>query len=184
MYHVQWIKTAVIWMFHPLSQQHTFSDVASLPKHYPHHDKSTWFCPLLSKEESVMLLRGRVDETFLVRATELSRPNHVYTVDVVWVAVRTIHVTHTHIVGVHLCDSACVFMCVCWLYTYRVQREVVSLCVYKEGDWLQLDRSYRRHDSINTLVMYYVTAAYPIPVGDHELLTNLRYPVHSSQYYI
>ena len=30
---------------------------------YPHHDESTWFCPLLSKEQSVLLLRERVDET-------------------------------------------------------------------------------------------------------------------------
>ena len=57
--------------------------MASLPKDYPHHDESTWFCPLLSKEESVKLLRGRKDETFLVRASKLSGPNHVYTVDVV-----------------------------------------------------------------------------------------------------
>ena len=65
-----------------LPQLITFSDV-TLPKHYPHHDEKTWFCRLLSKEESERLLRGRVDETFLVRATDLSGPDHVYTVDVV-----------------------------------------------------------------------------------------------------
>ena len=60
---------------------------------------------------------------------------------------------------------------------------MVSLCVYKDGDWLQLDTFTERCDSINTLVMYSATTAYPIPVGDHVVLTYLRYPVHSSQYY-
>ena len=64
-------------------QRFTFSDVASLPKHYPHHDESTWLCRQLSKEESERLLRGRIDETFLVRATDLSGPNHLFTVDIV-----------------------------------------------------------------------------------------------------
>ena len=67
-----------------IPQYLTFSDVASLvPKHYPHHDESTWLCRQLSKEESKKLLRGRIDETFLVRATDLSGPNHVFTVDIV-----------------------------------------------------------------------------------------------------
>ena len=66
---------------------------------------------------------------------------------------------------------------------YRVQRDVVSLCVYKDGDWLQLDILDERYDSINTLVMHCATAAIPIPVGDHVVLTHLQYPVHSSQYY-
>ena len=66
-----------------ISQHVTFSDVASLPKHYPHHDESTWLCRLLSKEESERLLRGRIDETFLVRATDLSGPSHLFTVDIV-----------------------------------------------------------------------------------------------------
>ena len=60
---------------------------------------------------------------------------------------------------------------------------VVSLCVYKDGDWLQLETLDDRYDSINTLVMRCATAAIPIPVGDHVVLTYLRYPVHSSQYY-
>ena len=60
---------------------------------------------------------------------------------------------------------------------------MVSLCVSKELDWLQLDTSADRYDSINTLVMRYATAAHPVPVGDHVVLTNLQYPVHSSQYY-
>ena len=85
-----------------------------------------------------------------------------------------------------VCARVCVFVhvCVCVVYTCRVQREVVSLYVYKEeGDWLQLSRLYRRYDSINTLVMRCATATCSIPVGDHEVLTYLRYPVHSSQYY-
>ena len=67
-----------------IPQYYTFSDVASLvPKYYHHHDQSTWLCRLLSKEESEKLLRGRMDETFLVRATDLSGPNHLFTVDIV-----------------------------------------------------------------------------------------------------
>ena len=67
-----------------IPQHYTFSDVASsLPKHYPHHDESTWLCRQLSKEESERLLRGRIDETFLVRATDLSGPSHLFTVDIV-----------------------------------------------------------------------------------------------------
>ena len=67
-------------------QYYTFSDVAStVPKHYPHHDESTWLCRLLSKKESERLLRGRIDETFLVRATDLSGPSHLFTVDIVYV---------------------------------------------------------------------------------------------------
>ena len=49
---------------------------------------------------------------------------------------------------------------------------MVSLCVYKDCDWLQLDTSIERYDSLNTLVMFYATAAYPIPVGDHVVLTR------------
>ena len=60
---------------------------------------------------------------------------------------------------------------------------MVSLCVYKDGDCLQLDTFTERYDSINTLVMYGATGAFPVPVGDHVVLTQLRYPVHSSQYY-
>ena len=61
---------------------------------------------------------------------------------------------------------------------------MVSLCVYKGGDWLQLDTLTERYDSINTLVMHSaITAINIMTVGDHEVLTQLRYPVHSSQYY-
>ena len=68
--------------------------------------------------------------------------------------------------------------------SYRVQRNVVSLCVYKENDWLQLGTLPVRYDSINTLVMCYAAAAITILVGDHVILILLRYPVHSSQYYM
>ena len=57
------------------------------------------------------------------------------------------------------------------------------MCVYKDGDWLQLSTWRSRYDSINTLVMRYATTAIPITDGDHIVLTYLRYPVHSSQYY-
>ena len=67
--------------------------------------------------------------------------------------------------------------------SYRVQRKVVSLCVYKDGDWLQLSTLPDRYDSMNTIVMHCATNAIPIPVGDHVVLTHLQYPVHSSQYY-
>ena len=72
------------YMSFNLMQYYTFSDVVSLvPKHYPHYDQSTWLCRQLSKEESEKLLRGRIDETFLVRATDLSGPSHLFTVDIV-----------------------------------------------------------------------------------------------------
>ena len=60
---------------------------------------------------------------------------------------------------------------------------MVSLHVYKEGDWLQLGTYIERFDSLNTLVMSYATAAIHIPIGDYVVLTHLRYPVHSSQYH-
>ena len=72
---------------------------------------------------------------------------------------------------------------VCVVYTYRIRKKVVSLCVYKHGDWLQLHTGYYRYDSINTLVIFHATGAIPIQVGNHDVLTHLRYPVHSSQYY-
>ena len=60
---------------------------------------------------------------------------------------------------------------------------MISLCVYREGDWLRLEGVRNRYDSINTLVMYNVIAAVPIPIGDHEVQAFFRYPVHSSKYY-
>ena len=74
-------------------------------------------------------------------------------------------------------------MSVCCLLFFRLQRKVVSLCVYREGDWLRLERVRNRYDSINTLVMQCVTAATPIPIGDHEVQACFRYPVYSSKYY-
>ena len=61
-------------------------------------------------------------------------------------------------------------MSVCCLLFFRVQRKVVSLCVYREGDWLAFERERVRCDSINTLVLYYVTTATQIQIGDHEVL--------------
>ena len=82
---------------------------------------------------------------------------------------QSLTVTHALIV----CCSLC-----------RVHRKVVSLCVYKEGDWLRMGTWSNNYDSINTLVMHRATAAaIPMIFDDHKLLVNLRYPVHSSQYY-
>ena len=74
-------------------------------------------------------------------------------------------------------------MSVCCLLFFRVQRKVVSLCVYREGDWLRLEGLRSRYDSINTLVMRYVTVTVAISIGDHEVRACFRYPVHSSKYY-
>ena len=74
-------------------------------------------------------------------------------------------------------------MSMCCLLFFRVQRKVISLSVYREGDWLRLEGLRDRYDSINTLVMRYVTAAVPIPIGDHKVQAFFRYPVHSSKYY-
>ena len=70
----------------------------------------------------------------------------------------------------------------CWLFC-RVQREVFSLCVYREGDWLRLEGVRNRYDSINTLVMQCATATSPMSIGDHEVQVYFRYPVYSSKYY-
>ena len=74
-------------------------------------------------------------------------------------------------------------MSVCCLLFFRVQRKVVSLCVYREGDWLELEDVRERYDSINTLVMRYVSTTVPIPSGDHTVRAFFRYPVYSSKYY-
>ena len=74
-------------------------------------------------------------------------------------------------------------MSVCCLLFFRVQSKVVSLRVYREGDWLRLEGVRERYDSINTLMMYSVIAAVPIPIGDHIVRVCFRYPVYSSKYY-
>ena len=85
----------------------------------------------------------------------------------------------------HFCYSSCGFphytMSVCCLLFFRVQRKVVSLCVYREGDWLRLQGVRERYDSINTLVMRYITTAVPISIGDHTVLAFFQYPVYSSK---
>ena len=60
---------------------------------------------------------------------------------------------------------------------------MISLGVYRDGDWLGFEGMRERYDSIHTLVMCYVIAAAPIPIGDHNVLVYFRYPVHSSKYY-
>ena len=60
---------------------------------------------------------------------------------------------------------------------------MVSLDIYKEDDWLELQGSRERYDSINTLVMHSVIAGTIISIGDHEVETCFQYPVHSSKYY-
>ena len=47
--------------------------------------------------------------------------------------------------------------------------------------WLHFERDRDRYDSMNTIVMYHLTTAIPIPIGDHKVLVNFRYPVHSSK---
>ena len=74
-------------------------------------------------------------------------------------------------------------MSVCCLLFFRVQRKVVSLCVYREGDWLRLERVRARYDSINTLVMCSVATAVPISIGDHTVQASFQYPVYSSIYH-
>ena len=74
-------------------------------------------------------------------------------------------------------------MSVCCLLFFRVQGKVVSLCVYREGDWLRLESFMNTYDSINTLVMHSVIRTVPIPIGDHIVYACFRYPVHSSKYY-
>ena len=75
-------------------------------------------------------------------------------------------------------------MSVCCLLFFRVQRKVVSLCVYREGDWLRLEGARSRFDSINTLVMRCVIGAVPVSIGDHNIVrAYFRYPVYSSKYY-
>ena len=75
-------------------------------------------------------------------------------------------------------------MSVCCLLSFRVQRKVFSLCVYREGDWLQLEGARAIFDTIKTLVMHGVTRSVRIPIfGDHEVRALFRYPVYSSKYY-
>ena len=75
-------------------------------------------------------------------------------------------------------------MSVCCLLFFRVQRKVVSLCVYREGDWLRLEGFeeqiwlYQHISDVHSVI-----AAVPIPIGDHEVQAYFRYPVHSSKYY-
>ena len=74
-------------------------------------------------------------------------------------------------------------MSVCCLLFFRLQREVVSLYVYREGDWLELKGLRNRYDSINTLVMRFAITTVPILIGDHTVLACFRYPVYSSKYH-
>ena len=74
-------------------------------------------------------------------------------------------------------------MSVCCLLFFRVQRKVVSLCVYREGDWLRLEGLRSRYDSINTLVMRRVNSSVHISIGDHTVRAFFLYPVYSSKYY-
>ena len=74
-------------------------------------------------------------------------------------------------------------MSVCCLLFFRVQRKIVSLCVYREGDWLRLECVRNRYDSINTLVMQCASTSSPIPIGDHKVQACFLYPVYSSKYH-
>ena len=57
---------------------------------------------------------------------------------------------------------------------------MVSLCVYRDGDWLRYERHRERYDSINTIVIDRATRMAPILSDDHEVLVCFLYPVHSS----
>ena len=72
-----------------------------------------------------------------------------------------------------------VFVCVSCLLFFRVQRKVVSLCVYRDGGWLRVERSRERYDSINTLVIHHLTTTVPITIDDQIVLVLFQYPVHS-----
>ena len=60
---------------------------------------------------------------------------------------------------------------------------MISLDVYRDGDWLILEGERERYDSIKTLVMHHVDSAVSISIGDQEVLAWFRYPVHSLKYY-
>ena len=67
---------------------------------------------------------------------------------------------------------------------FRLLRKVISLDVFRDGDWLRLGAEKReRYDSINTFVMCHVISSIRISIGDHKVLACFRYPVHSSKYY-
>ena len=74
-------------------------------------------------------------------------------------------------------------MNVCCLLFFRVQRKVISLCVYRKGDWLELEGVRERYDFIKTLVVHRVYTETPIPFGDHKVRLCFQYPVYSSKYY-
>ena len=101
--------------------------------------------------------------------------------------VRAYHYNRIIIIVISISQKCCqtYYHCVCvsCLLFFRVQRKVVSLCVYRDGDWLLLERTRERYDSINTLVMHRLTRVVPISIGNHKILVNFRYPVHSSKYY-
>ena len=46
--------------------------------------------------------------------------------------------------------------CIVCCCSCRIEIKVVSLCVYKHGDWLQLSTHHDRYDCINTLVIHCV----------------------------
>ena len=60
---------------------------------------------------------------------------------------------------------------------------MISLDVYRDGDWLRLEGERERYDSINTLVMQCLIKASYISISDHGVLASFQYPVHSSKYY-
>ena len=57
------------------------------------------------------------------------------------------------------------------------------MCVYRDGDWLHIERKRGRYDSITTIVMIHATTRVYIPIGDHEVLVRFKYSVQSSKYY-
>ena len=112
------------------------------------------------------MLRGKQDETFLVRATDLFGPAHVFNVDIVWVTEIKIHF-----------DTF-----ISYLFLQGEEEDNYPAC-YKLGDWLQLDDYRERYDSINTLVLHSATTAYPVAVGGQVVQVNLRHPVYASYHH-
>ena len=53
--------------------------------------------------------------------------------------------------------------------------------IFKRGDWLQLESMDVRYDCINTLVMSLATSTIPLTVDGQVVMTNLRYPVHTTR---
>ena len=64
---------------------------------------------------------------------------------------------------------------------FRTKRTLKYMYIFKRGDWLQLESMDVRYDCINTLVMSLATSTIPLTVDGQVVMTNLRYPVHTTR---